>query len=44
MSLIRKSSRTNLRPTIEDTTQALEQKNAIIVSLNAQVETLRPRQ
>lgn len=44
MSLMRKSSRANLRPTLEDTTQALEQKNAMIATLNAQAEALRPKQ
>ena len=44
MSLIRKASKTTLRPTPEDFTAAMDHKNNIIASLSAELEAVRPNQ
>lgn len=44
MSLIRKGSKAALRISSEDFTSSMDQKNAIIASLQAEVDSLRMNQ
>ena len=44
MSIVRKSSRATLRPTAEDFSAAMDQKNSLIIGLQTEIEALRPRQ
>lgn len=44
MSLIRKASKATLRVTTEDFSACMDQKNAVIASLQGEVESLRSNQ